>query len=623
MVIAWSLADFRYRFRVAIAPFALRRTSFFVIGVIGFLTLLTDLWRAEEWLVIKGAMFTPSTWQAFLGGLFLFTFLSWAWFAFIKPPVFGKRNAKRYHLTVRKIIVSGSSKELSILATELGRSYYSIIEHARELKPEPAKEPDDHSSPTKTKLTSGDYANELLLLIADKRICRHIVDSASADLIVFYETISKLEKYQIPVSIFSKNITEAALLNRDSFIYHETEGYHTGALGYEKPITQTLYGEFKRLEAIGSLLDVWPAHQRSWDSHAWEDSASADLIVFYETISKLEKYQIPVSIFSKNITEAALLNRDSFIYHETEGYHTGALGYEKPITQTLYGEFKRLEAIGSLLDVWPAHQRSWDSHAWEAYCRVTLIAIKGQIEADYWQHSYSVYIAIEHIKSACGDLYKLNGQEHVDYHDEIEQRLRIVTDFTKQCLDFLDEVEIPRWVIEEKRDRKLGGGHTILDYTASLIEELVNYASSVREPVWTCWTIQHNTVWNTFFGSLRGQGTASDIILFKVRRRLYEDLVRMNDRPDCKGGKILGMILNVSMLGNRCAKTNAREYPIFKSALNWCRKNLARVHEKNPKVLPDCLPARVNYDHDKRRLVYTFDPDAFRTEAKHIYYSVD
>lgn len=528
MVIAWSLADFRYRFRVAIAPFALRRTSFFVIGVIGFLTLLTDLWRAEEWLVIKGAMFTPSTWQAFLGGLFLFTFLSWAWFAFIKPPVFGKRNAKRYHLTVRKIIVSGSSKELSILATELGRSYYSIIEHARELKPEPAKEPDDHSSPTKTKLTSGDYANELLLLIADKRICRHIVDSASADLIVFYETISKLEKYQIPVSIFSKNITEAALLNRDSFIYHETEGYHTGALGYEKPITQTLYGEFKRLEAIGSLLDVWPAHQRSWDSHAWE-----------------------------------------------------------------------------------------------AYCRVTLIAIKGQIEADYWQHSYSVYIAIEHIKSACGDLYKLNGQEHVDYHDEIEQRLRIVTDFTKQCLDFLDEVEIPRWVIEEKRDRKLGGGHTILDYTASLIEELVNYASSVREPVWTCWTIQHNTVWNTFFGSLRGQGTASDIILFKVRRRLYEDLVRMNDRPDCKGGKILGMILNVSMLGNRCAKTNAREYPIFKSALNWCRKNLARVHEKNPKVLPDCLPARVNYDHDKRRLVYTFDPDAFRTEAKHIYYSVD
>lgn len=528
MVIAWSLADFRYRFRVAIAPFALRRTSFFVIGVIGFLTLLTDLWRAEEWLVIKGAMFTPSTWQAFLGGLFLFTFLSWAWFAFIKPPVFGKRNAKRYHLTVRKIIVSGSSKELSILATELGRSYYSIIEHARELKPEPAKEPDDHSSPTKTKLTSGDYANELLLLIADKRICRHIVDSASADLIVFYETISKLEKYQIPVSIFSKNITEAALLNRDSFIYHETEGYHTGALGYEKPITQTLYGEFKRLEAIGSLLDVWPAHQRSWDSHAWE-----------------------------------------------------------------------------------------------AYCRVTLIAIKGQIEADYWQHSYSVYRAIEHIKSACGDLYKLNGQEHVDYHDEIEQRLRVVTDFTKQCLDFLDEVEIPRWVIEEKRDRKLGGGHTILDYTASLIEELVNYASSVREPVWTCWTIQHNTVWNTFFGSLRGQGTASDIILFKVRRRLYEDLVRMNDRPDYKGGKILGMILNVSMLGNRCAKTNAREYPIFKSALNWCRKNLARVHEKNPKVLPDCLPARVNYDHDKRRLVYTFDPDAFRTEAKHIYYSVD
>ena len=76
MVLAWTIADVRYRFRVRTAPLPLQGITFSVVAAVGILTLLTDLWRAEQWLVPQGNVLTPATWQALLGGLFLLTFLT-------------------------------------------------------------------------------------------------------------------------------------------------------------------------------------------------------------------------------------------------------------------------------------------------------------------------------------------------------------------------------------------------------------------------------------------------------------------------------------------------------------------------------------------------------------------
>ena len=73
MVLAWTIADVRYRFRVRTAPIPLLGITFSVVATVGVLTLLTDLWRAEQWLVPKGNLLTPASWQAILGGLFLLT----------------------------------------------------------------------------------------------------------------------------------------------------------------------------------------------------------------------------------------------------------------------------------------------------------------------------------------------------------------------------------------------------------------------------------------------------------------------------------------------------------------------------------------------------------------------
>ena len=70
MVLAWTIADIRYRFRIRTAPLPLQGITFSVVAAVGVLTLLTDLWQAEQWWVPQGNLLTPAIWQAILGGHF-------------------------------------------------------------------------------------------------------------------------------------------------------------------------------------------------------------------------------------------------------------------------------------------------------------------------------------------------------------------------------------------------------------------------------------------------------------------------------------------------------------------------------------------------------------------------
>src|ERR1039457_3957162 len=130
MVLAWTIADVRYRFRIRSAPIPLQGFTFATVTAVGVLTLLTDLWRAQGWLVPKVSFFTPASWQALLAGLYLLTFLTWTIFAFIKPATFGKWNAKRYAETLFRVIVKGSPTELAVVADELMRSAKALVFYA-------------------------------------------------------------------------------------------------------------------------------------------------------------------------------------------------------------------------------------------------------------------------------------------------------------------------------------------------------------------------------------------------------------------------------------------------------------------------------------------------------------
>lgn len=286
MVLAWTIADARYRFRVRTAPLPLQGLTFAVVAALGVLTLLTDLWRASQWLVPQGHFLTPAMWQAFLGILFLLTFLTWAWFAFIRPPIYGRLNAQRYAQALFRVILQGSPSELPVIADEFGRSARSLIRFATDRDKSPSMPARDHSEPKirPSKVTA--ISDDLLRLIADKKFCRSIIESSPGAAIAIFSEIGDTKKYGVQIEIFAKNFINEAMLNKSSFLFNETKEYESGLLGRLKPLSQAMFSSYEMVEEIGTLLDpdIWD--QMKWDSSQWEAYCRIVLITFKDYVNR-------------------------------------------------------------------------------------------------------------------------------------------------------------------------------------------------------------------------------------------------------------------------------------------------------------------------------------------------
>lgn len=526
MVLAWTIADVRYRFRVQTAPIPLLGITFSVVAAVGVLTLLTDLWRAEEWLVPKGDLLTAGSWQAILGGLFLLTFLTWMWFAYIRPPTYGRHNAERFAQTLYRFILKGSPAELAVIADELAYSARSLVRHATErgrLKSHQLERADEKKVPPKVE----EYANDLLLLIADKRLCRAIVESSPGTALAVFQAISDTKKYDIQVKIFARNIVNEALANKDSFLYHEAEGYESGLLGYHKPLSQAMFANYKMVEKIETLL-----------------------------------------------------NPD------------------------IYGK------------------REWDAAQWKAYCRLVLMTFNSFIQEEFGDHSFVLYSAKGYIENAASDLYTLNGLTNI-WDTDSYRRLRVVVEFVNDVVKIFDEKGVPDYVHLRVREKHGHPRETIYDHIASMIFEVLLHASAVRSPQWGCWTIQHNEVWAKLFNLNHLDGPAGKVLKFKVRRLLYDEISDMKSFPNFKGAKILGLCLNVMGLTIRLGDYHKDTRALQRAVLAWTKKNFVWLYGYNPSVAEACLVDGMTFDVERRRLVRTSPADGLRREPSYIYLELD
>ena len=158
----------------------------------------------------KGNLLTPASWQALLSGLFLLTFLTWTWFAFIRPPTYGRHNAERFAQTLYRFILKGSPAELAVITDELAYSVGALVRHATDRgRPKNyrlEREDEKKKNPPKAE----GYANDLLLLIADKRLCRAIVESSPGTALAVFQAMAETKKYGIQVETFAKNIVNEA-----------------------------------------------------------------------------------------------------------------------------------------------------------------------------------------------------------------------------------------------------------------------------------------------------------------------------------------------------------------------------------------------------------------------------
>ncbi|HEY0842270.1 hypothetical protein [Methylotenera sp.] len=241
LALLYTITDTRYKFRIAITPGHLHTTSYYLLAIIGIQSLLSEVWIAEGWWVPVTKGLTYSIWQMIFGMLFLGIFLTWMYYAFIRPPIFGKRNARRYARELYKYVLKGSDDELKVIADELSRSARTLIELTHNIESYDNTKGQHHP---KRKVSARDYAHDILLLLGSRRLCMHIVATSPITAQAFFEEMAARNKFNIPIGQFAKNISSEAIAQKGSFLYVESEGYTSGLLGYLKPVSTAIYGNF-------------------------------------------------------------------------------------------------------------------------------------------------------------------------------------------------------------------------------------------------------------------------------------------------------------------------------------------------------------------------------------------
>ncbi|QRN37109.1 hypothetical protein [Pectobacterium carotovorum] len=257
LVVVFTVTDIRYKFRISIAPVPLYKITFFVIALAGLISLITDIWSSAKWWVLDTNFEIKITIQATLGLSFLTCFMLWVYYAFLAPPIFGKRNSEKYFNALYKYIVKGIDSELAIVCDELSRSANSLIKFAG----------DGEKRVTGT-------ANDILYLIGNRNFCRVLVATSPQTAAYLFAATTRYNKYRIPLHQFSANISQEAINNKNSIIYHEDDGYHSGFLGHFQEWSKTIYGNYLLVEELnrGHLSPLNFSYKcfMKFDSEQWE-----------------------------------------------------------------------------------------------------------------------------------------------------------------------------------------------------------------------------------------------------------------------------------------------------------------------------------------------------------------
>lgn len=290
LVLVFNSTDYLYRFRISVAPIPMFPITFMSTIVIGVGTLLTDIWFAELLLAPAWGV-SKATLQGMFGVLFLITVLLWIWFAFIRPPVFSRWNCKRYIASLYSAIVRGSDAQLPIIAAEISRSAAVLIEHLdySRLKRPKQKSNDDKS----TRREVSDCALDALLMMGNRKLCRHIVASSPATAIIFMQELSYRKIYNAPLGEFAKNITTESLLNKDSILYLEIGSYAADFVGMVQPFSRAMYGDYLLVSGLSagrdSSLDLNWRIAESLDGDQFEAYCEIALITFKNMID-IDRY---------------------------------------------------------------------------------------------------------------------------------------------------------------------------------------------------------------------------------------------------------------------------------------------------------------------------------------------
>lgn len=511
MVLAWTTSDVRYRFRILSAPISLQHRAFKIVTTVGVLTLLTDLWRAEQWPVPTFIPMTTGLWQAIMGGSLLLTFIFWVRLAFIHPPVYNIYNARRFTQALYLIILKGSKEELPIIADELTHSMKNIVIYATEEQENPDKNIQDTQEVQI-------YANTILDLIADRRFCKTIASSSPITAIALYSEMNRTKKYRIPIKIFTKNLINEAINNKHSFLYHETNGYHSGLIGSQKPLSQTLFSNYKISEAIGTTL-------------------------FIET------------------------NRE----------------------------------------------QNWDNDQWDAYCRTVLATLTSFDPDEHEGNSYILKHAIRHIRNMTMKIQNLNSNTNTSTNTELVNIIHTIIKFTKASIDALNKKKVPSVIkLRHKHKATLVNesiyDENIYDEISSLMSEIIIRSSLVDNQQWKAY-IEQTIKSTTLFYDNIPMGTAERVIQIKFRRKIFNEIVKLKISPYLIHALTLRFCLNTFGIQALNYRRKSGDSILIKAVTEWMKNNYDWMYTHKKEIAVACLGDNSYYDSKNHVIIKKYlDP---------------
>lgn len=507
LVIVYTISDVRYHFRIAVAPVALNTITYGLIAVIGLGTLVTDIWISEKWPV-PDTFITLAIWQGMFGALFVGLILTWMFYAFMRPPTFGRRNYEKYAQALYRVVVKGSDAELPVIAHELSASAKALVGYASRL---------DKSKHVKKKSSPEGHANDMLLLIANRKFCRHLVAAS-------------------PVTVI--RLLDAAAEGRGRFT--------------------------------------------------------------------------PIGLFAKNISAEAIRNTDSNLYHESDWFESGLLGHIKPFSHALFGNYELVEALqhNSPLDIDYESRWAWSARQFETYCRVVLMTFQNYLDGGHWgEQSYTLNRAIGDIHETTARAVWEIKKRPEDTVGDAWQRLRAGVRFLTQMVDLIEKLKpIPdaRTLRIRTGTRQQTMNEDFYDRIADAMFEIIFAAAYIEGPPEQAWSIHHNSVWSDFF-ERHGKAKAMKIVQYKVRRLLFDEIMRLGTFPNYKSARVLGICLNVMGLTLQKRSGYGREHAALKAVvLPWVQKNYKKLRATNSEVADACLIGSITYDAKESRLVKTY-----------------
>jgi hypothetical protein len=287
----------------------------------------------------------------------------------------------------------------------------------------------------------------------------------------------------------------------------------------------------------------------------------------------------------------------------------------------MFSDFALVEGVGSLLDLDWRQARDLDPEQWEAYCRILLMAFSAYVEGKAPEHSVVIYSALQELKNATSNLYKLDGKSE-DWDRASWQTLHVVVQFVQDALKALDRLGRPTGV--SLRLRRVGSPrHDIYDALADLLFEVIWDASAVRSPVDLSWSIQRNSVWAELFGDEDRNGPAAQIVKRKLMAQIYKEINQLKTFPNFKGARYLAFGLNVMGLKLNREPAHRDSFPLQRAILRWTKRNYALLRQRNPEVADRCLVAGMSFDEDNMRIVKCYPVEGLRRQAHYVYLAVD